>query len=80
MATDYATSPVTRRGQVIFGIGCGLLTVFIRFFGQMPEGVNFSILIMNSLVWLLDKIGKPRRFGVKPFARLLEKKGGSGRV
>lgn len=65
MATDYATSPVTARGQVFFAIGCGLLTVFIRYFGSYPEGVSFAILIMNACVWLLDKAGMPRRFGKK---------------
>jgi len=69
MATDYATSPVSRAGQWIFGIGCGLLTVFIRYFGAYPEGVSFAILIMNILVWMIDKYLMPRRFGVKPFTR-----------
>ena len=69
MATDYSTSPVTRSGQLLFGIGCGLLTVFIRFFGSLPEGVCYSILIMNACAWLLDKAGTPRRFGVSLFAR-----------
>ena len=64
MATDYSTSPVTKRGQLIFGIGCGVLTVFIRYFGAYPEGVSYSILIMNACVWLLDKAGMPKRFGV----------------
>lgn len=63
MATDYVTSPVTRRGRVIFGIGCGLITVFIRYFGGYSEGVSFAVLIMNSLVWYLDRIGAPRVFG-----------------
>ena len=63
MATDYSTSPVTRGGQWMYGIGCGLLTVFIRYFGSYPEGVSFAILVMNSCVWLFDKWGKPRRFG-----------------
>lgn len=63
MATDYATSPVTPKGQVIFGIGCGLLTVFIRYFGGYPEGVSYSILIMNTLVWVIDKKTHPRKFG-----------------
>ena len=70
MATDYVTSPVTRWGQVIFGIGCGALTVLIRYFGSYPEGVSYAILIMNACVGLLDKVGLPRRFGV-------EKKGGA---
>lgn len=64
MATDYATSPVTAKGQVIFGVGCGLLTVFIRYFGSYVEGVSYAILIMNITVWLIDKATRPRRFGV----------------
>ena len=63
MATDYVTSPVTPKGQIIFGIGCGLLTVFIRYFGGLPEGVSYSILIMNTLVWAIDKATHPRKFG-----------------
>ena len=67
MATDYATSPVTKWGQIVYGIGCGLITVFIRYFGSYAEGVSFAILIMNITVLLLDKIGVPKRFGyVKP--------------
>lgn len=69
MATDYATSPVTKRGQALFGIGCGALTVFIRYFGGYPEGVCYAILLMNTTVWLLDKAGIPRRFGVPKFDR-----------
>lgn len=63
MATDYATSPVTKWGQVIFGIGCGLLTCFIRRFGSYPEGVCYSILIMNCTTWLLDKYIRPVIYG-----------------
>ena len=63
MATDYATTPVTGTGRVIFGIGCGLITVFIRFFGGYPEGVSFAILIMNLLVWYIDRFTKPIKFG-----------------
>ena len=63
MATDYVTSPVTARGRLIFGVGCGLITVFIRRFGGYAEGVSFSILIMNSLVWYIDKFTRPRVFG-----------------
>ena len=63
MATDYVTSPVTKMGEIYFGIGCGLLTVFIRYFGGLPEGVSYSILIMNTLVWAIDKITHPRKFG-----------------
>ena len=65
MATDYATSPVTAAGRLIFGVGCGLLTVLIRYFGSYPEGVSFSILVMNLLVWYIDKATMPRRFGGK---------------
>ncbi len=64
MATDYVTSPVTKMGEIYFGVGCGLLTVFIRYFGGYPEGVSYAILLMNICVWLLDKAGKPGRFGV----------------
>ena len=63
MATDYVTSPVTPKGQIIFGIGCGLLPVFIRYFGGLPEGVSYSIMIMNTLVWAIDKATHPRKFG-----------------
>ena len=65
MATDYATSPVTKKGQLIFGIGCGLFTVFIRYFGSYNEGVCYSIMVMNLLrAHLIDKYTKPARFGV----------------
>jgi len=63
MATDYVTSPITKLGQVIFGIGCGVLTVVIRYFGGYPEGVSYAILIMNCCVVLLDRIGRPKKFG-----------------
>ena len=67
MATDYATSPVTKGGQIVYGSGCGLITMFIRYFGSYAEGVSYAILIMNIAVLLLDKIGVPKRFGyVKP--------------
>ena len=65
MATDYATSPATPVGQIIYGVGCGVLTVFFRYFGLFPEGVTYAILIMNALVWLIDRHTAPRRFGVK---------------
>ncbi|MEA4816595.1 MAG: RnfABCDGE type electron transport complex subunit D [Lachnospiraceae bacterium] len=63
MATDYATSPVTAAGQVIFALGCGLLTALIRTKGGYPEGVSYSILIMNLCVPLIDKFTRPRVFG-----------------
>lgn len=63
MATDYVTSPVTKGGKLVFGVGCGALTVLIRTFGGYPEGVSFAILIMNALVWYLDSAFRPRVFG-----------------
>lgn len=65
MATDYTTSPVTSKGRLIYGVGCGLLTVLIRRFGAYPEGVSFSIMIMNLLVWYIDRLTIPVRFGGK---------------
>jgi len=65
MATDYGTSPVTGNGRIIFGVGIGILTILFRNFGSMPEGVCFSILIMNALAPLIDKYIKPRPFGYK---------------
>lgn len=64
MATDYATSPVTFKGRIIFGVGVGLLTVIIRYFGGYPEGNTFAILIMNCCAWFLDQLTKRRQFGV----------------
>ena len=63
MATDMVTSPVTPRGMIIFGIGCGVMTVVIRTFGKYPEGVSYSILFMNACTPLIDRYTKPRRFG-----------------
>ena len=63
MATDYVTSPVTKLGQIVYGIGCGVLTVVIRYFGGYNEGVSYAILIMNCCVVLLDRIGRPTKFG-----------------
>ena len=65
MATDYATSPVTAKGQIVYGIGCGVLTVIFRYFGLFPEGVTYAILLMNACVWVIDRYTAPRRFGVK---------------
>lgn len=64
MATDYATSPVTLNGQLIFGCGCGILTVLIRYFGGFPEGVSYAILIMNLCSWAIDKACHRNQFGV----------------
>ncbi len=65
MATDYATSPITAIGQIVYGIGCGVLTVLFRYFGLYPEGVTYAILIMNALVWILDRYAPVHRFGVQ---------------
>ncbi|MCT4632164.1 MAG: RnfABCDGE type electron transport complex subunit D [Firmicutes bacterium] len=63
MATDYASSPCTPKGQIVFAFGCGLLTTIIRFFGGYPEGVSYSILIMNVAAPLIEKYTSPRVFG-----------------
>lgn len=74
MATDYATSPVTPHGRIIYGVGCGLITVFIRYFGGYPEGVSFAILLMNFFVWFIDKHTIPTKFGgEKKYAKLFHK-------
>ncbi len=69
MATDYVTSPVTPTGRTVYAIGCGVLTVFLRYFGIYPEAVSFSILVMNILVWSLDKAFMPHRFGTPWFKK-----------
>ncbi len=63
MATDYSSSPVTPKGQVIFALGCGIITTIIRMFGGYPEGVSYSILLMNVATPLIDKYTSPRIFG-----------------
>jgi electron transport complex protein RnfD len=63
MATDPVTSPVTQRGMLIFGIGCGILTFCLRLCGGYPEGVGFAVLLMNLSVPLIDRFSRPRRFG-----------------
>lgn len=63
MATDYVTGPVTPKGRFIFGLGCGVLTVLIRFYGGFPEGVNYAILLMNILTPVIDKYSRPRIYG-----------------
>ncbi len=63
MATDFATSPTTRLGRIIYGCGCGVLTVIIRYFGGYPEGVSFAILIMNFFAWYIDQRTMPKKFG-----------------
>lgn len=73
MATDYVTSPCTQKGEVVFGVGCGLLTIFIRYFGGYPEGVSYAILIMNVCAWLIDRSCMPARYGVTAEMRKAEK-------
>jgi electron transport complex protein RnfD len=65
MATDYVTSPLTRQGQIIFGVGCGLLTVIIRLWGGYPEGVSYAILMMNAATPLIDRFTKSRIYGIR---------------
>ena len=65
MATDYVTSPVCKAGKVVFAIGCGLLTVLIRLYGSLPEGVSFAIVIMNILTPLIERVVRPIPFGKK---------------
>ena len=64
MATDYVTSPMTKKGMVIYAVGIGAITMLIRLWGPYPEGMSFAILIMNSVVPLIDKYVRPKRFGV----------------
>ena len=64
MATDYVTTPYTRKGQIVFGIGCGIITSVIRLYGGYPEGVSYAILLMNVASPLIDKFTAPKRFGV----------------
>ena len=63
MATDYVTTPLSKGGQLVFGIGCGVLTFVIRKFGGYPEGVSYAILMMNAVVPLIDRFIKPRTYG-----------------
>ena len=69
MATDYATSPVTPRGRLLYGVGCGALTVLFRYTGIFPEGVTYAILLMNALTWVIDRATPPRRFGAEKGAK-----------
>ena len=72
MATDPTTTPVTPRGHVMFGVGCGVLTVVLRYYSSYGEGVGWAILTMNCCAWLMDKVGLPRRYGDRPFAEVSE--------
>ena len=65
MATDYVTSPVTKKGMIIYGVGIGVLTTLIRLFGSYPEGMSFAIFIMNGVTPLINVFCKPKRFGGK---------------
>lgn len=65
MATDYTTSPVTARGQLLYGVGCGVLTLLFRYFGLFPEGITYAILLMNMCVWGIDRYISLGRFGLK---------------
>jgi electron transport complex protein RnfD len=74
MATDYSTSPLTNKGKIIFGIGCGLITFVIRFFTNFPEGVSFSILLMNLLCPLIDDLTETKAAGALPKAKKANEK------
>ena len=63
MATDYTTSPINRNGRIVYAIGCGILTMLIRMFGSLPEGVSFSIILMNILVPHIENLTRPKPFG-----------------
>ena len=65
MATDYATTPISTKGKVVFGIGCGIITFVIRSFGSYPEGVSFSILLMNILTPYIEQLTRNKVFGAK---------------
>ncbi|PLY01175.1 MAG: electron transporter RnfD [Desulfuromonas sp.] len=65
MATDMVTSPITPRGMIVFGVGCGVLTILIRLFGGYPEGVSFAILLMNAATPLIDRFTRPKVFGYR---------------
>lgn len=71
MATDMVTSPMTKKGMVVFAIGIGFITAMIRLFGAYPEGISFAILIMNAFVPLINTYFKPRRFGTKIKSKLV---------
>ena len=63
MATDYTTSPINVSARVIYAVGCGVLTILIRQFASLPEGVSYSIVLMNILVPLIERVAKPQTFG-----------------
>ena len=78
MATDYATTPTTTMGKVIFGIGCGVITMLIRLYGNYPEGVSFSILLMNILTPHIDSFCEKRLYGNPKKAAKLAAKAAEG--
>ena len=69
MATDYTTTPYTPIGQILFGLGCGMITILIRLWGGYPEGVSYSIILMNIVTPLIDKICSPKRYGTPRFKK-----------
>lgn len=72
MATDYATCPINRSGKLVYAVGCGLLTVLIRLYGSLPEGVSFAIVIMNILTPLIERVMRPRPFGTKRWKAVMK--------
>lgn len=72
MATDLVTSPMTKKGMIIFAVGIGIITIVIRIFGAYPEGVSFAIIIMNAFVPLINKYFKPRRFGAQVKSKIVK--------
>ena len=65
MATDYVTSPMSKSGMLVYGVGIGILTTVIRLFGSYPEGMSFAIFIMNGVTPLINSYMKPKHFGGK---------------
>jgi electron transport complex protein RnfD len=72
MATDYVTAPITRTGRIIFGVGAGILTILIRFYGSLPEGVCYAILLMNAVTPIIDMYIQPKPFGLKKIEGALQ--------
>ena len=69
MATDYSTTPITKKGKVIFALGVSLVTFLIRSYGNLPEGISYAILLMNILTPYIDKWTRPRPFGTEKEAK-----------
>ena len=72
MATDLVTSPMTKKGMMVFALGIAVITVVIRLFGAYPEGISFAILIMNAFVPMINNYFKPRRFGSEIKAKIIQ--------